>query len=208
MKKSIAKFTLMVVSIICLLSIAVFGIRAISIPGVFDEDGIRLGLDLAGGSAILYEADINRTPSASELNTAVAMIRERLTMLNYTEATVAPSGANQIRVEIPGISDPEEAVKMLGANAVLEFKDADGILVLDGKDVVNASADYGNLGNGFNEWFISLKLNNAAVAKWAEATRNASRRSEGENYIAIFMDDAELSFRLMNHSLNPFPRLP
>jgi len=202
MKKSIAKFTLTVITIICLLSIAVFGIRVISIPGVFDEDGIKLGLDLAGGSAILYEADINRTPSSAELNTAVAMIRERLTMLNYTEATVAPSGANQIRVEIPGISDPEEAVKMLGANAVLEFKDADGNLVLDGKDIVTASPDYGNIGNGFNEWFISLRLNNAAVGKWAEATRNASRRAEGENYIAIFMDDVELMRPRVQNEIN------
>ncbi|MCL2095990.1 MAG: protein translocase subunit SecD [Oscillospiraceae bacterium] len=202
MKKSIAAFTLTVISIACLLSIALFGIRAWKIPGVFDEDGIRLGLDLAGGSAIVYEADINRTPSSAEINTAVAMIRGRLDMLNYTEATVTSGGTNQIIVEIPGISDPEEAVRMLGANAVLEFRDSDGNLVLEGSDIANAVPDYGDIGGGYNEWFISLRLNPAAVAKWADATREAARRPEGENYIAIFMDDSELMRPRVQQEIN------
>jgi len=91
---------------------------------------------------------------------------------------------------------------MLGANAILEFKDADGNLVLDGKDIVTASPDFGDIGSGYNEWFISLRLNAAAVAKWAEATRNASRRPEGENYIAIFMDGVELMKPRVQHEIN------
>jgi protein-export SecD/SecF family membrane protein len=202
MKKSIMTFALIILSIVCLLFIAVFGIRAVGIPGVFDEGGIRLGLDLAGGSTILYEADITRTPSSAEMNSAVAMIRGRLDMLNYTEATVASSGANQIVVEIPGISDPEEAVTMLGASAVLEFKDSDGNNVLDGSDVVSASSAYGDIGNGYNEWFITLKLNSAAVAKWAIATGTASRKPEGENYIAIYMDETELMKPRVQNEIN------
>jgi len=202
--KSIATFALIVITIVCLLSIAVFGIRLWGIPGVFDEGGIRLGLDLAGGSSILYEADINRTPSAAEISKAVAMIRGRLDMLNYTEATVTSSGANQIIVEIPGISDPEEAVQMLGANAVLEFKDSNGNVVLDGRtDIIDASPDYGDVGNGYNEWFIALRLNSNAVGKWAEATRSAAARaSTGENYIAIFMDGVELMSPRVEREIN------
>ena len=202
MKKSIATFALIVLSIVCLLTVSVFGIRAWGIPGVFDGGGIRLGLDLAGGSAILYEADIDRTPSSAEINTAVAMIQGRLTMLNYTEATVAPSGANQIRVEIPGISDPEEAVRMLGANAVLEFRNSDGDVVLDGKDIANANADYGDMGNGYNEHFISLKLKSEAVAKWSEATRIAAGKPSGENYIGIYLDGQVMMMPTVREQLN------
>ena len=192
MKKSIATFTLAALSIACLLTIAVFGIRVWGIPGVFDEDGIKLGLDLAGGSSIVYEADTDRMPSGDEINTAVAMIRGRLDMLNYTEATVAASGLGQIMVEIPGISEPEEAVAMLGASAVLEFRNSDGNVVMDGKDIESATASYGDARGRGNEHFISLKLKAEAVPKFAEATRTAAAKPSGENYIGIYLDETEM----------------
>ena len=202
MRKSIATFTLVILSIICLLSIAFYGIRGLGIPGVFEEGGIRLGLDLAGGSAILYEADMDKAPTAAEINIAVAMIRGRLDMLNYTEATVASSGASQILVEIPGISDPEEAVRMLGANAVLEFRDSDGNIVMDGKDIESASANFGNTGKGYNEYFISLKLKPEAVPKFALATRQAAAKPSGSNYIAIYLDNSQMMAPRVEHEIN------
>ena len=192
MKRSIATFALAILSISCLLAVAVFGIRVWGIPGVFDEGGIKLGLDLAGGSAIVYEADMDRMPSGEEITTAVAMIRGRLDMLGYTEATVAAGGMGRIMVEIPGISDPEEAVAMLGANAVLEFRDSEGNVVMDGKDIESAAANYGDARGRGNEYFISLKLKPEAVAKFAEATRNAASKPSGENYIAIYLDENEM----------------
>jgi len=202
MKKSILTFTLVILSIVCLLAIAFFGIRVIGVPGVFDEGGIRLGLDLAGGSAILYEADQAQNPTVAELNAAVAMIRGRLDMLNYSEATVTSSGVNQILVEIPGISDPEEAVKLLGANAVLEFRDSSGKIVMDGKDIESAAASYGNTGKGYSEYFISLRLKPTAVVKFAEATRLAAAKPEGENYIGIYLDDKQMMLPRVEHEIN------
>jgi len=192
MKKSITTFALVILSIICVLMVALFGIRVWNIPGVFEEGGIRLGLDLAGGSSILYEADQKEAPLPEDLNAAVTMIRSRLDMLNYSEATVTSSGANQILVEIPGIADPREAVKMLGASAKLEFKDSDGNVVMDGKDIASAVANYGNMGKGYSEYFISLKLKPDAVKKFAEATRIASTKPDGSNYIAIYLDGEEM----------------
>ena len=203
MKKSIASFALVVLSIVCLLSVAVYGIRAFGIPGVFDDGGIRLGLDLAGGSAILYEADVDKNPTREELNAAVAMIRGRLDILNYTEATVVVSGSNQILVEIPGISDPEEAVVLLGANAVLEFRNSDDAVVMDGKDIASAVEAYGDIGNGYSEWFISLKIKPEAVLKWAAATKEAAAKSgTGDNYIAIYLDDSVMMKPSVKEELN------
>ena len=85
MRKSIATFALVCMIIVLMISIALFGVRIWNIPGVFEDGGIRLGLDLAGGSSILYEADTNATPSPAEMNGAIEMIRHRLDMLNYTE---------------------------------------------------------------------------------------------------------------------------
>jgi len=202
MKKSIASFTLVIISIVCLMSIAVFGIRVWGIPGVFDNGGIRLGLDLAGGSAILYEADTDQIPSRDDIASAVAMIQGRLVSLNYTEATVRASGSNQIMVEIPGIADPEEAVRMLGANAVLEFRDSDGNIVMDGKDIESANASYGDARGMGNEYFISLKLKSESVSKFAEATRLASFKSDGSNYIAIYLDDNLMMRPSVEHEIN------
>ena len=202
MKKSIASFMLVIVSIICLLSMAVLGVRVWGIPGVFDEGGIRLGLDLAGGSAILYEAVSDDIPSREDINAAVAMIQGRLDMLNYTEATVAASGVNQILVEIPGISDPEEAVRLLGANAVLEFRDSDGNVVMDGKDIESATASFGDARGYGNEYFISLKLKPDSVSKFAEATRLASYKTDGNNYIAIYLDDNVMMRPSVEHEIN------
>jgi len=202
MKKAIATFSLMIAAIVCVLAIALFGVRNLKIAGVFDEGGIRLGLDLAGGSTIVYDA-VGADPSSEEMSTAISMIRSRLDLLNYSEATVTLSGTRNIRVEIPGISDPEEAVQKLGASAVLEFVDADGNVVLDGADIKTAVASYGDTGKGYAEYFVSLELNADAVSKFAEATRlAAARASEGKNYIAISLDGSAISSPSVEHEIN------
>ena len=63
---------------------------------------------------------------ADDMQTAQAMIRQRLTSQGFTEATVALSGDNRLTVEIPQITNPEEAVQTLGTTAQLLFMDIDG----------------------------------------------------------------------------------
>ncbi len=136
-QKSIAIFALTTLVIFALSAFAVFGIPG-TVPGVLDEGndvyGIRQGLDLVGGSRIVFEATDKDgksvTPSSDEMTTAISMLKARLDALNYTEATVAKQGDNRIEVEIPSVSDPEEAVQKLGATAVLTFADADGNVVM------------------------------------------------------------------------------
>ena len=209
MKKSIATFAFVILTIVCLASIALFGIKAWKIPGVFDDGGIRLGLDLAGGSSILYEADQATPPTPDQIDAAKQMIRNRLDILNYTEATVTSSGNNQILVEIPGISDPEEAVKMIGASAVLQFRDADGNVIMDGKDVSSAKSMYGSIGKGYNEYYVSLALKSEAVSKFASATAAAASQKGGydssgrpKNYIAIYLDDNQVSAPNVDQEIN------
>ena len=208
-KKSIAAFLLVILTIALLISIALFGIRPFGIQGVFDEGGIRLGLDLAGGSSILYEAE-GVVPTQTELSGAIEMMRRRLDLLGYTEATVTSSGTNQILVEIPGIADPEEAVALLGASAVLEFRDADGNVVLSGSDVANATALFGDQGRGVPEHFIELRLHSDAVPRWAEATRMAAARAHEwddelqmpRNFIGIYLDDVMISLPSVQQEIN------
>ena len=74
------------------------------IPSVLDTDnGIRLGLDLVGGSRIVYEAEIpdgyNQANLADDMNSVQKVIRQRLTDKGFTEATVTLTG-EEIKVEI------------------------------------------------------------------------------------------------------------
>lgn len=118
------------------------------IPSVLDtENGIRLGLDLVGGSRIVYEAQIpdgyDMANLADDMNSVQKVIRQRLTDKGFTEATVTLTGDNRVTVEIPQITNPEEAVQTLGTTAQLLFVDADGKEWLTGEDIAKASYGYG-----------------------------------------------------------------
>lgn len=85
---------------------------------------IHLGLDLAGGVSITYQAaDENATPE--QMDGALAMINSRLSALGYTEAQAYIENGIRIRVEIPGVSDADRAVEQIGKTAMLTFVGVD-----------------------------------------------------------------------------------
>ena len=147
MKNSVCSFVLMLLLVVLVTAVAVFGISAFNLPGAFDDDAISKGLDLVGGSSITYVAQPDENAEnfdmATALDTVESMLRQRLDTLGYTEATIAKMGTDRIRVEIPGIDDPEDALKKLGSTAKLEFLDSSGNVILEGKDVKEAVANYG-----------------------------------------------------------------
>ena len=197
MAKSISKIVITVLLIVLLGYIAINGLSltALNIPyefySVFDRDnGIRLGFDLSGGSVIVYEAQSETTPDDAQMSTVVDIMYKRLGNLGYTEATVSKQGDRRVLVEIPTITNPDEAVKVLGATAELKFVDSEGKTVLTGKDVKDAVAQYGQMSEtGASEHFVELKLNANAQAAFFDATTRMSQKPEGENYIAIMLDD-------------------
>ena len=82
---------------------------------------INLGLDLAGGVSIVYEAEEGSNPSTDEMNGALAVIQRRLDAKGYTEASAYIDGTEHIRVDIPGVKDANEAVSEIGKTAQLTF---------------------------------------------------------------------------------------
>ena len=137
MKKSVITLVIILALTAALLFAALNGIGSI-IPRT--QDGIVLGLDLVGGSEITYEAQVtDSTGDLSEgMKSAIAMLRQRLDALGYTEANAYQAGERQIVVEIPSISDPEDAVQKLGSTAVVTFEDADGKQWITGSDLDKA----------------------------------------------------------------------
>ena len=114
-----------ILTLICtLLVIVITALAAFLGFGDSDLIGIRnvhLGLDLAGGVSITYQAQETEEPTAEQMEGALAIINNRLSSLGYTEAQAFIESGNRIRVEIPGVSDANEAVQQIGKTAMLTF---------------------------------------------------------------------------------------
>ena len=93
-----------------------------------------------------------------------------------------------ITVEIPGIDDPNEAVKSFGSMGKLTFRNTDGETVLTGEDVAKAQAVYAQTSDGTYEYQVSLSFTEEGSKKFAAATKAAVGKT-----IAIYMDDELLS---------------
>lgn len=199
MKNSVFNFVLMLLCIVLLVTVAVYGIYPLGIKGVFEDGAVRKGLDLVGGSSVMYEAVAEEGKEVEDMDASmdvvVSILRSRITGEGYTEATVARVGENRVRVEIPEIQDPEEAIQMLGSTAKLTFVDSNDKVVLEGTDIKSAAAVYGPVSEtGASEWYVSLEFNSEAVEKFSVATEEMAKLStSGKNYIAIKLDDQIIS---------------
>lgn len=189
---SVSRFILVILCIALVLSIALCGIDSWGLGGIFEPGTIRLGLDLSGGSIITYSADTEDTGETLQkgMNGILESMRTRLDAQGLTEANVYLVGDNMITLEIPSITDPNKAVEQFGAAAVLTFRNADGNIFLEGKDVVQAEAGYYNNENGVAQWIVSLELTDEGAEKFAAATKQAAI---DQTSIYTYMDDEIIS---------------
>ena len=102
--KSIAKFAVVCVIIAILAYVAAFGFKIMGkvVPASFDEDfGIKKGFDLAGGSVIVFEPEVDDISSVTDeqINAAVSSLRMRLD--NENLKTKRGSELKFLRLQIP-----------------------------------------------------------------------------------------------------------
>ena len=185
---------------------------------------IKLGLDLAGGASITYEAVGDEAPSAEDMADTVYKLQQRVDQYS-TEAQVYTEGNDRINIEIPGISGVEETNKILeelgrpgslyfirqkddngnenytlGADADGNYgyvltKDldqiiADGDVVLQGTDVLEAKAGYQTDNMNNQEIVVSLTFTDEGKQKFADATTKAYAAGET---IGIYYDGRFIS---------------
>ncbi len=88
-----------------------------------------LGLDLVGGLRVLLKADLPPEQyTAEDLGQAANNVARRIDALGVSEATIQVlPGSGRILVELPGVSDPEQAVATIQQTALLEFVDFNGL---------------------------------------------------------------------------------
>jgi len=83
----------------------------------------RLGLDLQGGLEIVYTARTaeGKPPTKAQLEQTVGILDRRVNGLGVTESQIQTQGADQVAIALPGITDAEQALKVIGKTAQLEF---------------------------------------------------------------------------------------
>ena len=182
------------IAIICILTavLGVISLFGIGYGQIFGVGNISLGLDLRGGVTILYEADVPN-PSIEDMNSANNLLRRRLDERGYTEATTGREGLRQIRVNIPGVGDPEQAVAEIGRTALLTFTDEQGNILLTGADVQRARTQMDAGQTGAGRIVVALDFTSRGAQLFEQATRDNIHRQ-----IFIFMDDQMVSAPVVN----------
>ncbi|NNJ32049.1 protein translocase subunit SecF [Lacrimispora defluvii] len=185
MKPGKKMLVVMFVAIAAFIYVAVFGLGE-KVKGVFD---MRYGIDIRGGVEAIFEPQgLKRSPTVNELESAREVIETRLDTQNITdrEVTVDKNGGYLI-VRFPWKSgetnfDPEDAIKELGDMAELTFRDPNGNVLIEGKEVIRATAKADTSGNS-SGYMVALEFNSDGAKLFEKATGNLIGKA-----MSIYMD--------------------
>ncbi|MFC2742007.1 MAG: protein translocase subunit SecD, partial [Selenomonas artemidis] len=85
---------------------------------------IRQGLDLQGGTHVVLEAVDTEQAQVNDdaMNRVVAIMEKRVNSLGLTEPIIQREGERRVIIELPGIKDPDAAIRTIGKTAMLEFR--------------------------------------------------------------------------------------
>jgi preprotein translocase subunit SecD len=100
---------------------------------VFSNPKLKLGLDLSGGTHLVYRADISQIPSnqvSDSMNSLRDTIERRVNLFGVSEPIVqveqgglfGSEKEQRLIVELPGVTDVNEAIKKIGETPTLEFR--------------------------------------------------------------------------------------
>jgi preprotein translocase subunit SecD len=102
-------------------------------PGATFYKPFKLGLDLSGGSHLVYQADTSKIKPA-DVNSAMESLRgvieRRVNVFGVTEPIIQiektsfgqGGGADKLVVDLPGVTDVKQAAALIKATPILEFK--------------------------------------------------------------------------------------
>jgi SecD/SecF fusion protein len=186
---------------------------------------IRLGLDLRGGTQIVLEA---RATESQQVDTdtvirTLEVLRRRVDQLGVAEPSLQRSGEDRIIVELPGLTDPEEALEVIGRTAQLTFHQVLGVAgpkgrsagTGDGRERVLADEEGNRLrlarpvltGDALGDaeavvdpqlgaaWQVTLSFRDDGGDKWADITGKAACEPVGSSQrrVAIVLDNDIIS---------------
>ena len=160
------------------------------------RDHANLGLDLQGGVLVRLEAP--EGTSNEDMLGAISVINNRINGLGVAEPDVRLEGDNRIAVELPGVEDPEEAVRTIGSTAKMQFIRVDtGEVVVDGSHLKDAQAKANDQATDASKRFeVDIAFDDEGAEAFKNATEDlCSKYSEGDQNraIAIVLDGQIIS---------------
>lgn len=173
-----------------------------------------LGLDLVGGTELIYQADLSQSQDKlKDLNNLSDVFRSRIDELGVSEPSIQTAGSDKITIELPGIKNIDEAIDRIGQTYELNFMTEvsspdEGIQLKDyydpsftypgywkkadltGKELQSAEYTYQNGGQNSlkSEPVTSIKFNNIGKEKFAKLTKDNLQKR-----IAIVLDNKIVS---------------
>lgn len=180
------------------------------------ETKTQLGLDLKGGSHLVFETDISKTKSEDledALNAARDVIERRVNLYGVSEPsiqTVKSGNIYRINVDLPGITDVSQAVALIGQTAQLSFKSLTDDLAkiatpspftmgleketgITGKHIKKASVSF-DTQTGSPQ--VALNFTDEGTTLFAEATKQNIGKP-----IGIFLDQYIISAPVVQQSI-------
>ena len=104
----------------------ILGVVAAAVYFTFPLDKhINLGLDLKGGMHLVLKVDTEKLAENAKKDAvlrAIEILRNRIDSIGVGETVIQRQGENEILVQLPGITDRESALKLIGKVAQLEFR--------------------------------------------------------------------------------------
>lgn len=173
----------------------------------------RLGLDLQGGTQLFYQADLSSIPPegySDAMAGARDIVERRVNLFGVSEPVVQVVGTDRISVELAGVKDISEAIKLIGEMPTLDFREemskeeikqalvAQGQEAteekvnelfgnvfkptgLSGKHLISARAEYDQ---SSLKYVVAIKFNEEGTKLFADiTTRNVG------NPLAIYLDN-------------------
>jgi protein-export membrane protein SecD len=89
------------------------------------DKALHLGLDLLGGMHLVLELDRTKLESgevSDAMDRAMEILRNRVDQFGVAEPLIQQQGSDRIVIQLPGVTDKERAITLVGQTALLEFK--------------------------------------------------------------------------------------
>lgn len=154
-------------------------------------NNISYGIDLQGGFEILYKIEPlekGRELTEDDLDKTYDAIVNRIDTLGVSEPVIAFEGDNLIRIQLPGVSNEDEARQRISTTAVLSFRDTEDNLLMT-SDILGHNG--ASLTQNSESFKYEVKLDIKDTSKFYEVTKKISKKTN--NTIVIWLDyDDEL----------------
>lgn len=178
----------------------------------------HLGLDLSGGTHVVLEADMSNIDSADRdgaLASAKEIIDRRVNFFGLTEPvvqTAVAADSYRIIVELPGVTDVDQAVGVIGQTAQLEFREFTDLTEataastaaqlydsttptgITGKDLRRAALSFSTT---TGEPEVAIEFTSEGAVKFAEVTKRLTGKP-----LPIFLDNLLLSAPVVREEIS------